>query len=118
MVSLGRKTIYGLGISTRVVLFLVGLYLDEYSVGYTDIDYKVFSDGAKYVTQGGSPFERHTYRYTPLLAILMTPNIFFFYNFGKIFFVILDIISGFLIEKLIKDKEQKTKNTMLLIWFF
>ena len=64
-------------IGIRVVLFGVSIYLDNYTkVGYSDIDYKVFTDGAKYVTQGMSPFERHTYRYTPLLAYLMTPNIF------------------------------------------
>jgi len=39
-----------LAILFRIVLYLVGILLDKYSYGYTDIDYKIFSDGARYIT--------------------------------------------------------------------
>jgi len=88
-------------------MYLVAVYFDNYgSVGYSDIDYEVFTDGAKYVLNFESPFERHTYRYTPLLAYFMTPNVFLFKHFGKIIFMALDILAGYLMVSLLKKKDE------------
>ncbi|KAF5358026.1 hypothetical protein D9756_001490 [Leucocoprinus leucothites] len=109
-------------IGLRIVLILYSEWHDARSlVKYTDVDYRVFTDAARFVLQPsqdnraqgplsqwlgydipiGDPYTRHTYRYTPLLALLVTPNIFLHPSFGKYIFAACDIINGLLIYNLL-----------------
>lgn len=52
----------------RLLLVLYGSLQDAYvAVKYTDVDYDVYTDAAREMAAGRSPFDRTTYRYTPVL---------------------------------------------------
>lgn len=112
-----------IGLAIRFILTIaLPLLLDDglllRGVRYTDIDYDVFTDAAQHVANGKSPYERHTYRYTPFLAALLA----FPYKyksdsfvslvlspkyFGKILFCIADAICGYII--ILLRRKQRTK---------
>ena len=48
-----------------------------------------------------SPYHRATYRYTPILALLLTPNEFLHPSFGKYLFAACDILAGIIIHNLL-----------------
>ncbi|KAI8998405.1 PIG-M-domain-containing protein [Gaertneriomyces semiglobifer] len=81
--------------------FLVySIFQDRHpTIKFTDIDYLVFTDGAKYISQGLSPYLRATYRYTPLLGYLVLPNVYW-PLWGKLLFSIADLVTGALLYDL------------------
>lgn len=98
--------LFSAAILLRVILFFYGLWQDANSpMKYTDIDYYVFTDAARYVSAGGSPYERETYRYTPLLAWMLVPTAWpGWFSFGKAVFALSDIVTGWLIVKVLTSK--------------
>eukprot|EP01028_Stygiella_incarcerata_P008536 TRINITY_DN37293_c1_g1_i1.p1 TRINITY_DN37293_c1_g1~~TRINITY_DN37293_c1_g1_i1.p1 ORF type:complete len:464 (-),score=93.57 TRINITY_DN37293_c1_g1_i1:53-1444(-) len=89
----------------RAVLIFYGIWHDEhYVVKYTDIDYVVFTDASRFMSQGKSPYSRATYRYTPLLAEVLLPNIWVHHTFGKWLFCLADLVVGWLLHRMLTDR--------------
>lgn len=101
----GFKKHFIYSIIIRLVLIAYGEVQDQISeVPYTDIDYRVVNDGARHIYNGRSPFNRHTYRYTPLLAMFLLPNIYIHRCFGKILFAAFDLLIAYIIKLIIVDE--------------
>lgn len=99
MVNITTHVIVGFLI--RVLLIGYGEIQDRVSlVQYTDVDYRVFTDAARHILDGNSPYDRHTYRYTPVIAAILTPNIFLHSTWGKFVFSFFDVVAGYLIYHL------------------
>ncbi|KAF7586212.1 GPI mannosyltransferase 1 [Aspergillus hancockii] len=103
MASLFERSslVFGASIALRAILLVYGAWQDAHSaVKYTDIDYMVFTDAARYVSRGNSPYARDTYRYTPLLAWMLVPTTWNgLFSFGKALFALSDVVAGWLIAK-------------------
>jgi phosphatidylinositol glycan class M len=104
-----------LSVVLRVILLLYGEWQDaNMTVKYTDIDYVVFTDAARFVLQGGSPYDRATYRYTPLLAFILTPNLLIHPSFGKWLFALADIGVGALLHGILVRRGMPAQRAL---WF-
>ncbi|KAI8840230.1 PIG-M-domain-containing protein [Chytridium lagenaria] len=83
----------------RVILLIIGAYQDTHlPVKYTDVDYYVFTDAAALVSRNISPYQRSTYRYTPLLAYLLLPTVYL-HVFGKLLFIAADLVVAALLHR-------------------
>lgn len=93
-----------LAFAARLAFIIYGIYHDKIStVPYTDVDYRVFTDAARHVVSHESPYKRHTYRYSPLVAVLLIPNVLLHDCFGKVLFSVVDILVGYLIRVIVNN---------------
>lgn len=104
------RLVFAAATTLRIILLFYGIYQDNHSpLKYTDIDYFVFTDAAKYVSQNRSPYDRDTYRYTPLLSWLLLPTTWGFpgrlnpwFSFGKALFAVADVVAGYLLARILQ----------------
>ncbi|KAG5498698.1 hypothetical protein JKF63_02985 [Porcisia hertigi] len=86
------RTLIFYGGLVRIALLIYATFHDYYfRVKYTDIDYTIVVDGAREMLHGGTPFDRTTYRYTPLLACLALPAVLIANPLGKVVFTMSDL---------------------------
>lgn len=96
------KVVYSLAICLRVAFIIFGEWQDrQLTIQYTDVDYQVISDAAELVVGGHSPYGRATYRYSPLLAYLLVPNVLIHRCWGKLIFSFADLVVGKCIESIL-----------------
>nr|XP_022333626.1 GPI mannosyltransferase 1-like [Crassostrea virginica] len=110
-----------LALFIRTGMVLYGVWQDKTSiVKFTDVDYTVFTDAAEYVTEGLSPYNRSTYRYTPILAWMLQPNTFISPLFGKLIFVIFDVLCGYFIYVMMMAEQTGESRSLLCasVWLF
>jgi phosphatidylinositol glycan class M len=108
--------VFTCAVALRVILFFYGLWQDANSpMKYTDIDYYVFTDAARFIAHGHSPYDRETYRYTPLLAWMLLPTTWSstWFSFGKVLFAIGDIVAGCLIVLVLKSSNKMSTKRAL-----
>ena len=105
----------------RALLILYGEWQDRaLAVKFTDIDYLVFTDAANHVVRGASPYLRPTYRYTPLLSWLLVPNHLLFLAFGKLIFISVDVLAGWVMYRILSLQRlsERTKMAACVLWLF
>jgi len=108
--------VFSSAVALRVILFFYGLWQDANSpMKYTDIDYYVFTDAARFTSHGYSPYDRETYRYTPLLAWMLWPTTWSstWFSFGKVLFAIGDIVAGWLIVLVLRSSNKMSTEKAL-----
>jgi GPI mannosyltransferase 1 subunit M len=106
-----QAVVCGVLLRMALALFLSTYeHVYEQHMVFTDIDYKVYSDAALYP----SPYDRHTYRYSPLLAYLMAGNYSLHEAVGKLVLSLFDGIAMVLLYLLV-SRGDSGKHALLVL---
>ncbi|RMZ91670.1 hypothetical protein DV736_g1116, partial [Chaetothyriales sp. CBS 134916] len=113
--------VFSLAFVLRAALLVYGMHQDATSaLKYTDIDYYVFTDAARSVAHGSSPYDRATYRYTPLLAWIMVPTSWggWWFEFGKVLFALSDLVAGWVMVRILRRQghDGRTSLAYASVW--
>lgn len=120
MLAFRLNSIYYTATALRVLLLVYGKWQDEnMEVKFTDVDYHVFDEAARFAYNNESPYLRGTYRYTPLLALILQPNVIC-KIFGKCMFIAADILTAMTIKQILSLRKVDEKKILfaLLLWLF
>ncbi|CAH0482503.1 unnamed protein product [Peronospora belbahrii] len=120
-VSQRTLILFGSAFILRLMLLLYGHFQDHYmNVKYTDVDYDVYTDAAREIVEGHSPYERTTYRYTPILAFLLLPNIYVHQEVGKVLFISCDLLAGYILYDILRHRGLSDPSAInyCCVWLF
>lgn len=69
---------------------------------------------------GDSPYERDTYRYSPMIAAFLVPNVLLHPLWGKVFFAAGDLLAGWLIGDILEQQgyHGRVQITAMGAWLF
>ncbi|KAG5472420.1 hypothetical protein LSCM1_03819 [Leishmania martiniquensis] len=117
--SIRALLLYG-GLVRLVLLIYAGFHDCHFRVKYTDIDYTIVVDGAREVLNGGTPFDRTTYRYTPLLAVLVLPAVLIAHPLGKVLFTLSDLGAAYYCFRILlrfsTERSAKWMVAIFILW--
>ena len=106
-------------LALRFALVAVASIIDAYKplgLRYTDVDYDVLKDGARAMYNGGSPFQRATYRYSPLVAWPLLLDLKTGLPLAKLVFCVMDVLLGNAIGDLASHRGASFH--VRLLWLF
>jgi phosphatidylinositol glycan class M len=109
----------GAALALRISLVAVAAIIDAYKplgLRYTDVDYDVLKDGARATAQGGSPFQRATYRYSPIVAWPLLLDIKTGLPLAKLVFCVFDVLLGNAMGRLASHRGASSH--VRLLWLF
>jgi phosphatidylinositol glycan class M len=117
---LNKVGFFGFSFIVRMALIVYADHVDRTSPShkYTEIDYMVFSEAATHVYEGNSPYNRLTYRYTPLVAYMLVINNVIHPLAGKVLFCIFDIITGIYLWKILDIINPRSSKNAYFVTFW